>query len=380
MNASVASMIYKFNMDNISLLEECGYQVEIACNFGRDNPMNKEEIYQFKSILKEKKIKIYETDCPRSLFAFGRMIKTYRELKYLAKHGNYDLVHTQSPIGGVLCRLAFQKARKRGVKVIYTAHGFHFFKGAPLHNWVLYYPIEKLCSSLNDILITINKEDFERAKKSFYCSEIDYIPGVGVDVDRFREQAVTKKEKRKELAIPENAFVLLSVGELSKRKNHQVIINALGQIEDENIYYIIAGKGSEYEYYQKLAKKNKLGDRLVLLGSRTDINELCSAADVFVHPSVREGLGIAPLEGMAAGLPLITSYVNGIKDYTKDDITGCCVQNPRDVEAFKKAIIKMRDDRLFRENCIKKNGEIVKKFSMDESKKAMKIIYENITN
>lgn len=165
---------------------------------------------------------------------------------------------------------------------------------------------------------------------------VEKIPGVGVDVSRFKDCNVTKAEKRKELGIPENAFVLLSVGELSSRKNHQVVIKALGEIEDSSIYYVIAGQGEDYENYKRLADDVGIGNRLILLGARTDVDELCVAADVFVHPSVREGLGIAPLEGMAAGLPLISSYVNGIKDYTEDGVSGVCVQNPLDVDEMKK--------------------------------------------
>lgn len=207
---------------------------------------------------------------------------------------------------------------------------------------------------------------------------VEKIPGVGVDVSRFKDCNVTKAEKRKELGIPENAFVLLSVGELSSRKNHQVVIKALGEIEDSSIYYVIAGQGEDYENYKRLADDVGIGNRLILLGARTDVDELCVAADVFVHPSVREGLGIAPLEGMAAGLPLISSYVNGIKDYTEDGVSGVCVQNPLDVDEMKKAILRMRDDADLRENVTVNNKKTVEKFSLEASKNVMNEIYEKI--
>ena len=136
MTSSVASMIYKFNMDNIRMLEELNYKVEVACNFGDENPISKEEINKFISILREKNIKFYYTDCPRSIFSIKKIILTYRQIKKIVEDNDYDIVHCQSPIGGVVCRLACRKVRKRGTKVIYTAHGFHFFKGGPIINWI----------------------------------------------------------------------------------------------------------------------------------------------------------------------------------------------------------------------------------------------------
>lgn len=377
-NASVASMIYKFNMDNIKLLENLGYKVDVACNFGKENPISKEEVQKFKSILMEKDIKIFDTVCPRKVFAIKKMIKTYRQLKKLIEEEQYDLIHTQSPIGGAICRMACRNARKKGTKIIYQAHGFHFFYGAPIQNWLFFYPIEKFCSKFTDILITINKEDYYLAKKKFYTKKIYYIPGIGVDIQHFSESPKTKIQKRKELGLPKEAFVLLSVGELSRRKNHQLVIDALSEIKEKDIYYLIAGKGSLYNKYINSAKKKGIGNRLILLGSRNDINELCIAADVFVHPSIREGLGIAPLEGMASGLPLISTYVNGIKDYTKDGITGCCIKNTKDIIAMKTAILKMKKDISFRKQCIENNKKIVKQFDINISKKRMEQIYKEV--
>ncbi len=379
MNASVASMIYKFNMGNIEILENMGYQVDVACNFGKGNPISEEEVAKFKGILKEKNIKMYETDCPRNIFAIGRMVKAYRQLKMIIDNGKYDFIHTQSPIGGVVCRLAAKKVQKKETKVIYTAHGFHFFKGASIFNWLIFYPIEKFLSRWTDTLITINHEDYGLAKRRFHCRNVEYIPGVGVDVNKFKGCTISKYEKRMELGISSDAFVLLSVGELSPRKNHQIVIKALGKLKDKNICYLIAGKGEGHDNYLQLAKYCGVADQIKLLGARTDVDELCVAADIFVHPSVREGLGIAPLEGMAAGLPLISSYVNGIKDYTENGVTGVCVLNPLDVDEVKGAIIRLRDDGSLRVKCSINNKRIVGKFSVESSQKVMKKIYQKMS-
>ncbi len=375
MLASVASMIDQFNMSNISLLIEKGYSVDVACNFKEGSTCSEEKILDLQKRLSEMNVLYYHIDFARKISSFSKNIRAYKQVKSLIEKNDYEFIHCHSPIGGVVGRLVGKVSH---TKVMYTAHGFHFFKGAPIRNWIVFYPIEKFLSKWTDILITINKEDYSLANKKFHMKAVYYIPGVGVDINRFSTVIKTKSEKRKELQIPQNAFVLLSVGELSARKNQMVVIEALGKIRNEEIYYVIAGKGELYDEYERKASEYEIGKQLILLGPRTDIDELCVAADVFVHPSIREGLGIAPLEAMAAGLPLISSYVNGIKDYTKDGETGCCIKNPMDVEEVKTAIIKMKTDHLFRNSVAEKNKEVVKKFSLDASKAEMETIYSEI--
>lgn len=375
MLASVASMIEQFNIPNIELLQQMGYQVDVACNFKKGSTCSDKTIIALKKKLKAMSVRCYQIDFAREITDMASNIKALWQVENLVEKNHYEFIHCHSPIGGVTARIV---GKLKHTKVIYTAHGFHFFTGAPKKNWMLYYPVEKFLSRWTDTLITINHEDYERAKKKFHAKRTEYIPGVGVDISRFKGCNVTKAEKRKELGIPENAFVLLSVGELSARKNHQVVIKALGEIADSSIYYVIAGQGEDYENYKRLADDVGIGNRLILLGARTDVDELCVAADVFVHPSVREGLGIAPLEGMAAGLPLISSYVNGIKDYTEDGVSGVCVQNPLDVDEMKKAILRMRDDADLRENVTVNNKKTVEKFSLEASKNVMNEIYEKI--
>lgn len=372
MLASVASMIDQFNMPNIQLLQEMGYEVHVACNFEEGNTCSKEKILDLKRRLKNMEIKYYQIDFSRSVSNLKKNLKAYRQVYVLMKREQYQFVHCHSPIGGVIGRLV---GHRTGTKVIYTAHGFHFFKGAPLKNWILYYPIEKFLSRYTEVIITINKEDYRLAKDKFHMKNLEYISGVGVDTKRFIECNVSKQEKRKELGIPEEAFLLLSVGELSERKNHKTVINALGRIQDPNIYYVIAGTGELYDDYLKDINAYGISKQVLLLGPRTDVEELCKAADVFIHPSIREGLGIAPLEGMASGLALISSYVNGIKDYTKDGITGCCIKKPLNVQEMKSAILKMRNNDKFRISCAQYNKEIAKKFDVEISKQITKKIY-----
>lgn len=375
MLASVASMIGQFNIPNIEILQEMGYQVDVACNFKSGSTCTDETIAELKRKLRKMSVQCYQIDFSRSVADVASNMKALWQVGHLVGKNQYDFIHCHSPIGGVAARIA---GKVTHTKVIYTAHGFHFFKGAPKKNWMIYYPIEKFLSRWTDTIITINHEDYDWAKRKSHAKKVEYIPGVGVDISRFKGCTVTEQEKRTELGIPGDAFVLLSVGELSPRKNHQVVIKALGEISDSSIYYVIAGQGEDYDYYKELAEEAGIEGRIILLGARTDVDELCVASDVFVHPSIREGLGIAPLEGMAAGLPLISSYVNGMKDYTEDGVSGVCVINPLDVNEMKYAVLRMRDDVELRKNASAHNRETVEKFSLAASREKMEEIYRAV--
>jgi glycosyltransferase involved in cell wall biosynthesis len=268
-------------------------------------------------------------------------------------------------------------ARTTNTTVIYTAHGFHFFKGGPIKSWILYYPVERLLSYLTDVLITINHEDFLRAKKSFGAKRVEYIPGVGLDTNYFSEIVINRYMKRKEICVPVDAVMLFSVGELGERKNHETPIRALAKTINKNIYYVICGVGELKDYLTKLACDLGVADRVLLLGFRSDIAELCKISDIYVFPSRREGLGIAGLEGMASGLPLISSYINGIRDYTKNGETGYCLE-PFDVEGFSIAIDKLAGDVGLRERIGKNNLNVVKNFDINVVDGLMDRIYKSV--
>ena len=238
-------------------------------------------------------------------------------------------------------RLACKKLRKKqGLKVIYTAHGFHFYKGAPKKNWILYYPIEKLCSRWTDVLITINKEDYELAKTKLKTKKIEYLPGVGLNIKQFTDCKIDKEQKRKELNLPNEAFVVLSVGELNENKNHKVVIEALAQLNNSSIHYVIAGVGEKKDSLILLAKE--VGVNLHVLGFREDVCEIYKASDVFVFPSFREGLGLAAIEALASGLPLICSDNRGTREYQFDGVIVC---DPHNSSEFATAIQRVLTDK-----------------------------------
>lgn len=329
MLASVASMIDQFNMPNIALLQKLGYHVDVACNFEQGNTCSDARVAELKSKLREMNVRCYQIDFARNIKCIGQNIKAYQQVKKLMEQNHYVFCHCHSPIGGVVARIAGHRTK---TKVIYTAHGFHFYKGAPIANWLMFYPVEKILSYWTDTLITINQEDYERAKKKFHAGKTYYLPGIGIDLERFHVGAAqTIQQKRQELGLQPQDVFLLSVGELSDRKNHVVVIEAMKQLIQRHpqLRYFICGQGEKKQELQQLIRKYHLEDHVKLLGFRTDVAELCQAADVFVFPSKQEGLPVALMEAMACGVPVVCSRIRGNTDIVKDGVNGYLVSSDR---------------------------------------------------
>lgn len=371
--ASVASMISQFNMDNIDLLIKLGYKVHVACNFREGSSCDSRSIKELQDDLRNLNILFFQIDFSRNIRSIGSHRRAYRQVKALMSKYKYTFVHCHSPVGGVIGRIA---GHKTNIKSIYTAHGFHFYKGAVLANWFLYYPIERFLSHWTDTLITINREDYHCAKK-FKCKRLFYIPGVGVDIEFFKNMKIDKIQVRKKMNLPEDGFVLISVGEINKNKNHEVIIRALGEISDKKIHYCLVGQGDKTLYLQKLTQQLQIEQQVHFLGYRNDVAKLYKMADVFCFPSLREGLGLAALEAMASGLPLITSNVHGIKDYSVNELTGYCT-SPVDIQGFKNAILTLLRDESLRKRMSDYNIEAAKWFDIKKVSVEMKRIYSTL--
>lgn len=286
--------------------------------------------------------KIYHLSCVRSPFKIDNL-KAIREIKIIVRKGGYDIVHCHTPIASVCTRIACVSLRGKGLKVLYTAHGFHFYSGAPLKNWLLYFSVEWLCSWMTDILITINMEDYRRAKKHLHAKRTVYIPGVGVDIDKFSAGVDDRrrKEMRAEFGMLDSDIAVLSVGELNKNKNHQTVIYALSKLKNKKrslrgrLHYFIAGTGSWEK--RLLSVANKAGVKMHLLGYRKDVPDLMNMADVYVLPSLREGLNVSLMEAMAAGLPIVASKIRGNTDLIRDGYGGYLVDS-KDATAYARAI------------------------------------------
>lgn len=353
-----------FHLPALRMLQESGYETYVAAHD------------DFADCGEERTIpgcdRFFEIGFQRSPFR-RENIRAYRELKRIVDENGFDLIHCHTPVAAVLTRFAARKARKRGTRVVYTAHGFHFFKGAPLKNWLLYYPAEWLCAHLTDVLIVIDREDYALARAHMHARKVVYLPGVGVDLGRSqRGGAVSVREERAELGVPEGAVWLLAVGELSRRKDHETAIRAVAQLE--NVYLTIAGEGELRSRLERLIDELGVSGRVRLLGFRRDVPELCGACDGFVFPSRQEGLPVALIEAMAAGLPCVASRIRGNVDLL--DGEGGYLVEPGDVRGFADAIGRLAGSREDRERMGAHNREAVKPYAVEHVLEALKEIYQ----
>lgn len=321
-------------------------------------------------------VRLLHADINRSPFSPSN-IKAFRQIISIIEEERIDYIHCNTPVGGVLGRLA---GKKCGVKrIIYQAHGFHFFKGAPLINWLIYYPVERILAHFTDALITINQEDYKLAQK-FHLKKggkIYYVPGVGIDIGRFDKNSGDKNKKRAELGVSEDDIVLISAGELNSNKNNRVIIEALSRLRNHRIHYVVCGIGEKTEELKQLAEKQNVSGNVHFLGYRTDIIELYAAADIFVMPSFREGLSRSVMEAMAIGLPCIVSKIRGNTDLINDGIEGYTC-DPNDCIEFAERIRELSDNSKLREKMGKASQLKVQKFSAEEVISELMYIYMSV--
>ena len=360
-----------FLWNDIKTLQEKGYEIEVAMNgFMADGTL----AVEIKK-LEEMGVKFYQVDFD-SKNPFSKTNYTaYIQIKKILKN-NYTLIHCHTPIVGFITRIAANKYRRKGALVIYTTHGFSFTKYSSKRSRFVYYTIEKFASRFCDAIITINHDDYNEAKQ-MHCPHVYIIPSVGLDFKRFNGTMIDKEAYREKIGIKKSDKMILTVGELSHRKNHQIIIRALSLLSDKFIF-VICGRAVTNSNFENELKElaEKKGVRLILLGHRSDIPEINKCADVFVIPSIREGLGMAGLEALASGLPVVGSNVQGIKEYVINEETGFLC-NPYDEREFSEAINKVinlteQDRERMRKSCIK----MALRFDIEKSKKAMKDIYE----
>jgi len=359
-----------FELNDIKLLTQLGYQVSVATNFNG---------FEY---LKEK-LKIYNTinyqinfsRCPLSL----KNIKAYKQLKQIMKDNNFNLVHCHSPMGSVIARLAAIYFRnKRTCKVMYTAHGFHFYKGAPIINWMFYYPVEKILSKYTDILITITKEDYALARQKFYAKKVEYINGIGINLEKFNNKLLEEEENnnlKEQLNIPEDKTILLSVGEVNNNKNHIAVIKAIKQLNNSNIIYLIAGEGKIKEKLIDFVSKLGLTKQIKFLGFIKDISNYYKIANAFVFPSLREGCSVALMEAMATGVPVLCSKIRGNTDLI-DNPKGGLFFNPKNTDDIVQKIkIFLTTDKNTISNQINYNLQKIKDFDIKNIEIKMRNIY-----
>lgn len=355
----VKTHINVFHLPYLKWFKEQGYEVHVAA---------KNDFINEPCIIPNCD-KYYDINFARFPFSKAN-IKAYKQLKKLIQENNYDIIHCHTPVAGVLTRLAAKN--NKNTTVIYTAHGFHFFKGAPLINWLIYYPVECFCAGFTDKLITINREDYERAKrfKLRKNGKVYYVPGVGIDLEKIQNLKVDVKQKKAELCIQENTPVLLSVGELNKNKNHEIVLQALNKIKDKNFIYLICGRGILKEYLERKTQELHLENKVKLLGYRSNVIEILKTADLFIFPSKREGLPVSIIEAMAARLSVIASNVRGNRDLiTKENLF-----EPDDIVALT-SLIEKRLEAIENKKLKKVTYTNLEQYSLKNVLKQMAEIY-----
>ena len=360
----VKTHIMQFHIPVLKMFKEMGWETAVA---SYNDYENKEDCQiPFCD-------RFYELPFARNPFSKSN-ITAYKELSDIIKKERFDIIHCHTPVGGVITRLAARNARKNGTRVFYTAHGFHFFKGSSIKNWLLFYPAEMVCSYFTDALITINSQDYRLAKRNFHAKETVLVNGVGVDTRKIYESNPDKEAYRKELGLNSDDIILFSIGELIERKNHKTIIKALSMLNNDNIHYVIAGSGTYYEDLYALTKELGLEEKVHFLGYRRDATQLLKTADVFCFPSYQEGLPVALIEAMSGGMAVVASRIRGT-DELIDEGKGGYLYSPDDALGFASGIIKLIENPELRDSFASYNIEKAKKYDISIVSEQMKKIY-----
>jgi glycosyltransferase EpsD len=357
----------KFNLPFMRWCKMQGWQVDYASP--ADEPVTECDHF-------------YDIEMPRNPIKIMRVIKSINLLKKYLTENQYDIIHCHTPVASVVTRIAAYKLQNQGkVRVIYTAHGFHFFKGASLLNWVLYYPIEKILSKWTDVLVLINDEDYQRAvQKKFSAKFITKIDGVGVNLHKFSPIANIEMKglMRKDYGFSQKDFIIVYIAEFIHRKNHKFLLETIPELKKRipELKVLLVGKGSLLEKSKKISSRSKLETTVYFMGYRKDINNICNISDLYVTTSLQEGLPISVIEAMATGLPVVASNIRGQSDVIVNQRNGY-VYNLNSSKEFIDHVVYLYSSKNLREQIAKNNLEDVQKYSINIAIQKMAEIYKD---
>lgn len=312
--------INKFHIPSIRCFQQHGWEVVVACAMDAEVPLCDNSI---------------NGEWTRSPFTPKTIKGIFQLKKHLDSH-HYDVIYCHTPVGGLVARLAAGKARKQGTKVIYFAHGLHFFNGAPIVNWSLFYPIEKILARRTDAIFLINNEDYERVRNSFKIKNVKLLPGIGVNFERLKCETpeVVRSEYRKQLGIKSDDIVMIYVAELLPNKNQGMLLDTLKLIKSEknNVKLLLVGPDHWDGTVEKTAKKRGLQNDVICTGWRDDIGALLITADFCVASSIREGFGLNLIEAMYCGLPVVAKRNRGHVFVIENGVNGFLVDTPEEMK------------------------------------------------
>lgn len=370
--SEIANSREDVKLDNVSkpclkAALEMGYKVILGVN--RNKP---EEL-----ICPELPISLYDSHTYRSITAVKDNYTAYKNLKKVVSREKVEVIHCNTPVGGMIGRLVAKRCKVK--KVIYTAHGFHFYKGAPLFNRTVLKWAEMLMARWTDAIITMNKEDYEAAKcfKLKKNGKVYFVHGVGIDLSDYAKTPDCREAKRAELNMEKDDIALISMGDLVARKNYAVAIESIAKANNPKLKYFICGVGPELEKLKTLTKKLNIENQVIFLGYRNDIKELLKSMDIFLFTTLQEGLPRSMMEAMASGLPCIASEIRGNVDLIASGSGGyLCASNS--VEEFSEAINKLSNDANLKKKMSDYNLEEIKKYDISVVKKEIEKIYNEV--
>lgn len=333
--ATVLSHICQFHLPYLQALQEKGVEVHVAArnNLDEKNGLRLQYADQYFDIPFQRS--------PKDI----RNLKAYAQLKKLLKKEYYDVIVCNTPMGGIITRLAAKETRKRGTKVVYMAHGFHFYDGAPKKNWLVFYPIEKYMARYCDVLITVNEADYALAQKKFH-TRVEHIHGVGVSTERYHPAGdEARREMRATEGLSDEDFVILCTGELNRNKDQKTLIAAVAKLKDliPNLKVLLAGNGPLEQELQTQIQTERLESCVKLLGYRTDLERVTPAVDLVVSCSHREGMPLNIIEAMLCEKPVVASANRGHNELLVNAVTGYLVP-PSDVTGFARSIMELYSD------------------------------------
>ncbi len=377
---AVSGFLVQFEKENVRLLQDMGYEVHYASNGAN-------QVYQYEErTLEDMQVHFHWIDIEQSPVKIGKHRKAFLQLLELIEQEQFRLIHCHTPVGGVLGRMAARHFAHKGIKVIYTVHGFHFYKGCNSLKYSFFYGLERYMATYTDALVTINQEDYKAAERFPLRNHgrVYLLPGVGVDMQYYTLPDKVKCSKAKGLLYGAETYVLLSIGELRSNKNQQIILRALGQLKKEGydisrVRYVLLGTGKDKKRLFRLAEKLHVEKQVDFAGYQRDIRPYLMAADAVAFPSVREGLGMAAIEALAMGVPVLAADNRGTREYMQPSVNGL-VYEAKDVKGFADGLkAMMENQKVWQEDLTRKRiRQSVERFQKSCAREVMQHVYRQI--
>lgn len=351
--ANLESFFNKFLIPQMKYFKEQGYEVHIAAKLENLNVQYCD--------------KKYDINFARSINP-SQILESYKQMKELFKNEHYDIVSCHTPFGGAVTRFALKACKVKDTKIVYMAHGFHFYKGAPKFNWLCFYPVEKYLAKHTDTVVTINLDDYELAKKKFK-TDVRYVKGVGLDVSKFNFEMDEERKNsyREKLGLEKDDFVMIYPAELLPRKRQTWLINTLSELFKENKHFhlLLPGKDSMNGECQKLVNDLGLDKQIHFLGFRKDVPELITISDLAVSSSKQEGLPVNVMEAMYCGLPLVVTACRGNRDLIENGKNGYIVGINESKEFCEKVLYFSKLNEEKKKKIKEENKKIIDQYLLD---------------